>query len=123
LCSATSSPRPAREEAGSAASNEGTDVANPKPSGLGELEHFRQFFGVGRRQRLVIENVDLELIGNNSDDPFPAYGPYLCALCLSLFKSNHEFVAHIKGRHSDDLDLEVLRVMEDALQYQTITID
>ena len=73
-----------------------------------------QFFGVGPKETLIIEEQEIELKIN--PDFFPFQGPYMCEICRTFVKTNREFVDHIKTRHEDQLDEQVLEIMETHLE-------
>lgn len=50
------------------------------------------------------------------EEVFPTIGPYQCEICQVITDTKAEFVAHIKGKHRDVVDEEVLRSLESDLR-------
>merc|ERR1712226_1672726 len=49
-------------------------------------------------------------------ESYPAQGPYQCELCQSITDSKEEFVDHIKTKHLEDVDAEVLNTLNSDLR-------
>ena len=53
-----------------------------------------------------------EPVEDDSEEVFPIIGPYECEICQMITNTKAEFVAHIKAKHRDRVDEEVLNALE-----------
>jgi len=66
---------------------------------------------------LSVQNSDssksVGLINGNEDlvEAYPPHGPYQCELCQNITDSKEEFVEHIKTKHLEDVDDDVLNTL------------
>lgn len=59
---------------------------------------------------------EVEEEDEDMEEVFPTIGPYQCEICQVITDTKAEFVAHIKGKHHDVVDEEVLNSLESDLR-------
>ena len=72
-----------------------------------------------RRERLAKrrkENLQPQSDSDESQEVFPAVGPFQCEMCQEISGTKQDFVNHIKANHRDFIDPEVLGSLESDLK-------
>ena len=72
-----------------------------------------------RRERLAKrrkENLQHQSDSDESQEVFPAVGPFQCEMCQEISGTKQDFVNHIKANHRDFIDPEVLGSLESDLK-------
>jgi hypothetical protein len=62
------------------------------------------------------EDDDDEEEEDDVEEVFPTIGPYQCEICQVITDTKAEFVAHIKAKHRDVVDEEVLKSLESDIR-------
>ena len=55
-------------------------------------------------------------IDSDEEEAFPPEGPFQCEICQNISEVKVDFVKHIKGKHSDDVDDSVVESLERDLR-------
>ena len=51
---------------------------------------------------------------------FPLNGPYSCEICAKIVETNLDFFNHLKGRHLEEADEDVMETMENYLKLENL---
>ena len=60
--------------------------------------------------------VEPEPVEDDTEEVFPTIGPYQCEICQMITDTKVDFVAHIKAKHRDVVDDEVLLSLESDIR-------
>eukprot|EP00093_Oithona_nana_P002261 02261.XXX_4252_2358_1 [CDS] Oithona nana genome sequencing. len=69
----------------------------------------------GRKKATPAKKVE-EPVEDDTEEVFPTIGPYQCEICQMITDTKVDFVAHIKAKHRDVVDDEVLLSLESDIR-------
>ena len=62
------------------------------------------------------DDSESDSIDSDEEEAFPPEGPFQCEICQDISEVKVDFVKHIKGKHSDDVDDSVVESLERDLR-------
>ena len=85
-----------------------TTEADPESSPLSKVSK-------GRKKATPAKKVE-EPVEDDTEEVFPTIGPYQCEICQMITDTKADFVGHIKAKHRDVVDEEVLNSLESDIR-------